>query len=46
MLKRLLISLGYLAFALAIVVFTAGLVAYGNDYTYDFATKRSFRRVM
>jgi hypothetical protein len=38
MLRRLLIIFGYFCFVLAIIAFTAGLVAYGNDYTYDFAT--------
>jgi hypothetical protein len=44
MFKRFLIFIGYLAFALAIVVFTAGLVAYGNDYTYDFSTHKIIQK--
>lgn len=38
MLKRILLILGYIGFTLMLMALTAGLVAYGNDYTYDFAS--------
>ncbi len=42
--RRLFIIFGYLLVALAIVGFTVGLVAYGNDYSYDFATHSIIQR--
>ncbi len=44
MLKRILLILGYIAFALAIVAITVALVAYGNDYTYDFSTQKVIQK--
>jgi hypothetical protein len=44
MLRRLLTIFGYLLAALAIVGFTVGLVAYGNDYTYDFASGKIIQK--
>jgi hypothetical protein len=38
MLRRFILIFGYVCFVGAIVAFTALLVAYGNDYSYDFAT--------
>ncbi len=40
MLRRILIFVGYLGLALFVVGATFGLVAYGNDYTYDFSTHK------
>lgn len=38
MMRRIFAGLGYTAVAVLVVVLTIVLVAYGNDYTYDFAT--------
>ena len=38
MLRRIFIIFGYISFVLALVVITVALVAYGKDYSYDFAT--------
>jgi hypothetical protein len=40
MLRRVLVISGYVFLTLAVVVLTFVLVAYGNDYTYDFGTHR------
>jgi WD40 repeat protein len=40
MLRRLLIIFGYFCLVLALIVFTVVLVAYGKDYTYDFAAHK------
>ncbi len=40
MLRRIFIIFGYVGFVLALIVFTAALVAYGKDYSYDFATHK------
>ena len=39
MLRRLFLIFGYFCGFAAIVGITMGLVAYGNDYSYDFATR-------
>jgi hypothetical protein len=38
MLRRVLTFLGYFGSTVLVIGVTAGLVAYGKDYTYDFAT--------
>jgi hypothetical protein len=40
MLRRIFIIFGYIVLVLALIVFTVALVAYGKDYTYDFATHK------
>ncbi len=42
-LKRILIGTGYAALAAAVVLFTIGLVAYGQGYAYDFKSGRLIR---
>jgi hypothetical protein len=44
MLRRIIIIFGYISLVLTIVVFTAALVAYGNDYSYDFSTHRIIQK--
>lgn len=44
MLKRLLIIFGYVSSALGIALITVALVAYGNDYTYDFSTRQVIQK--
>jgi len=44
MLRRFLIIIGYFLLALTIVCFTAALVAYGNDYSYDFTTHKIIQK--
>jgi hypothetical protein len=39
MLRRILTFLGYLGLTLLVVGVTFALVAYGNDYSYDFSTR-------
>lgn len=39
MLRRILTLLGYLGVTVLVVAVTFALVAYGNDYTYDFSTR-------
>ena len=39
MLRRIFLIFGYFCGVAAIVAITAGLVAYGNDYTYDFGSR-------
>ena len=40
MLRKIIIFVGYLGLALFVVGATFALVAYGNDYTYDFSTHK------
>lgn len=44
MVKRILLGLGYIFLALGVVVMTFALVAYGNDYTYDWQTGQIVQR--
>jgi hypothetical protein len=44
MLRRLLVIFGYVLGVAAIVAITVGLVAYGNDYAYDFSTGRIIQK--
>ena len=44
MLRRIIIIFGYLSLVLTVVGFTAVLVAYGNDYSYDFATHKIIQK--
>lgn len=44
MVKRLLIIFGYICFVLALVGFTVALVAYGNDYAYDFGARKIIQK--
>jgi WD40 repeat protein len=44
MIRRLLIILGYTGSALAITAITVALVAYGNDYIYDFSTHQIIQK--
>jgi hypothetical protein len=43
-LKLMLVIAGYCMAVLAIVGFTVALVAYGNDYSYDFSTHRIIQK--
>jgi len=43
MLKRVLTAFGYLSLTAAVIVLTAGLVAYGNGYAYNFRTHKIIR---
>jgi hypothetical protein len=42
--RRLLVMLGYMFAAVFVVGFTVALVAYGNDYTYDFKSGKIVQR--
>jgi hypothetical protein len=44
MLRRILIITGYLLLGLTLVGFTIVLVAYGNDYTYNFTTHKIIQK--
>lgn len=44
MLRRILIVLGYAALTIVLVGLTFALVAYGNDYTYDFSTHKVIQK--
>jgi hypothetical protein len=44
MLRRILIIFGYLMLGLLLVGFTIVLVAYGNDYSYDFSTHKIIQK--
>jgi len=44
MLRRVLIALGYSVLTILLVGVTFGLVAYGNDYTYDFSTHKIIQK--
>ncbi|GAC1603508.1 MAG: hypothetical protein NVS3B29_08160 [Candidatus Saccharimonadales bacterium] len=44
MLKRILFILGYISFTLAIMAITVALVAYGNDYIYDFSAGKVIQK--
>ncbi len=44
MLRRIIIIFGYFSLVLTIVGFTAALVAYGNDYSYDFGSHRIIQK--
>jgi hypothetical protein len=44
MLRRVLISIGWTALTVVVVGLTFALVAYGNDYAYDFQTHRIIQK--
>src|ERR1700683_1325409 len=44
MLHRILLVLGYLGLTLFVVGVTVALVAYGNDYAYDFSTHKIIQK--
>jgi len=44
MLRRIFITIGYLVLAVFVAVITVVLVAYGKDYSYDFATHRIIQK--
>jgi hypothetical protein len=44
MLRRILLTLGYTLVVIFVVTVTFALVAYGNDYTYDFSTRQIVQR--
>ncbi len=44
MLRRLLTLVGYLVATLLVIGVTVALVAYGNDYAYDFAAKKIIQK--
>lgn len=44
MLRRVLVILSYVLLAVVVVGLTFALVAYGNDYTYDFKTRQFVQR--
>ena len=43
MLKRIIKAVGYVFLTLAVIVLTAGLVAYGNGYSYNLKSHRLIR---
>jgi hypothetical protein len=44
MLRRILLIIGYLLLIILLVGFTVVLVAYGNDYSYDFQTHKVIQK--
>ncbi len=44
MLRKILLVMGYVGLTLLVVAFTVALVAYGNDYSYDFATHKIIQK--
>ena len=44
MLRKFLLMLGYLGLAVFVAGITVALVAYGNDYAYDFATHKIIQK--